>query len=150
MGRHGLDDSGDIDDVLAYGRWRGAVSSAIRGKRGQQFLRELLKALDSLPQPRLISECLENVHGEVCALGSVGHARGIEMTHIDLDDYMQVSDEFDLNDKLAREVMWVNDEWGYGGNNVPDMERRFKVVRAWVLDQIRSTGELVPADNGSA
>lgn len=32
MGRHGYTD--DCDDVLASGRWRGIVASAIRGKRG--------------------------------------------------------------------------------------------------------------------
>lgn len=30
----------DEDDIWAMIRWRGAVTSAIRGKRGQQALRE--------------------------------------------------------------------------------------------------------------
>jgi hypothetical protein len=36
-------------------RWRGAVKSAIRGKRGQAFLREMLAALDAMPEKRLIA-----------------------------------------------------------------------------------------------
>lgn len=144
MGRHGLYDAGDLEDTLEYGRWRGAVASAIRGKRGQEFLREMLKALDSLPLPRLIEEDLENCHGEACALGTVGHARGIDMSHIDIEDYGQVAREFGLNEKLAQEIMWVNDEYSDRGNSVPAMEARFRLVREWVLENIRSKGALVP------
>lgn len=43
--------------------WRGAVKRAIRGKRGQAFLREMLTALDALPEPRLIAEKLESGTG---------------------------------------------------------------------------------------
>jgi hypothetical protein len=149
MGRHGLCDSSDIEDTLQFGRWRGAVASAIRGRRGQQFLRELLTALDALPLPRLIAKDLQNDHGETCALGSVGKCRGLNMSEIDIEDYGQVAQEFDLNEKLAQEVMFVNDEWGYGGNTVPAMERRFKVVREWALSNIRSKGQLVVASSES-
>lgn len=31
-------------------RWRGQVVSAIRGKRGQAFLRELVDALEAMPE----------------------------------------------------------------------------------------------------
>lgn len=43
MSRSGYSD--DCDDPLQEGRWRAAVNSAIRGKRGQAFLREALAAL---------------------------------------------------------------------------------------------------------
>ena len=47
--------------------WRGAVESAIRGKRGQAFLREMLVALDAMPEKRLIAGELVTPTGEVCA-----------------------------------------------------------------------------------
>jgi hypothetical protein len=40
-------------------RWQGVVKSAIRGKKGQAFLKELLSALDAMPEKKLIAEELE-------------------------------------------------------------------------------------------
>jgi len=48
MTRHGYVD--DSEDTLAYGRWRAQVQSAIRGKRGQAFLKELAAAMDAMPE----------------------------------------------------------------------------------------------------
>jgi hypothetical protein len=144
MSRHGLYDASDIDDVLAYGRWRGAVASAVRGKHGQAFLRELLAALDSIESQRLIGESLENEHGEVCALGAVGRARGLDLKSVDYEDPEAVAKFFGINEKLAQEIMWVNDEHIHR-NNAPAMAQRYHDVREWVLGHIRSRGELVPA-----
>jgi len=47
MSRSGYSD--DCDDQWSLICWRGAVKSAIRGKRGQAFLKEMLAALDALP-----------------------------------------------------------------------------------------------------
>ena len=55
MSRSGYHDGIDQWDLI---RWRGAVASAIRGKRGQAFLREMLDALDALPEPKLIAHDL--------------------------------------------------------------------------------------------
>ncbi len=57
MSRSGYCD--DIDDPLALGRWRGQVKSATRGQRGQKLLREMLAALDAMPEKRLVSGALE-------------------------------------------------------------------------------------------
>ena len=48
MSRSGYSD--DIDDNWAHIMWRGRVASSIRGKRGQAMLRELLAALDAMPE----------------------------------------------------------------------------------------------------
>lgn len=58
-------------------RWRGAVASAIRGKRGQEFLRQLLAALDALPNKRLIRDELVTKDGEVCAIGILPSSKGL-------------------------------------------------------------------------
>lgn len=57
MSRSGYCD--DIDDTLAHGRWRAQVRSATRGKRGQKLLREMLAALDAMPEKRLVPFELE-------------------------------------------------------------------------------------------
>ena len=56
MSRAGYTD--DMDDYWSWIRYRGAVRSAIRGRRGQAFLKEMLAALDALPEKRLITEDL--------------------------------------------------------------------------------------------
>lgn len=57
MSRSGYVD--DMDDTLALGRWRAQVASATRGKRGQKLLRDLLAALDAMPEKRLVAYELE-------------------------------------------------------------------------------------------
>lgn len=65
MSRSGYIDDGDIEhwDLI---RWRGAVASAIRGKKGQSFLLEMLHAMDALPEKKLIAHDLLK-DGSVCA-----------------------------------------------------------------------------------
>jgi hypothetical protein len=131
----------DCDDYWAHIRWRGAVASALRGKRGQDFLREMLSALDALETPCLARGSLQTKGGEVCALGSVGRARGIDMADVDPYDYESIANLFGISEALAREIMFVNDEWC--ALNAPS-KRRFTEVRTWILEQIRSRGDLVP------
>ena len=102
----------DIEDYWRWIMWRGAVASAIRGRRGQAFLREMTEAMDQLPEKRLITGHLENA-GEVCALGAVGKKRGLDMSIIDEYDYDTIADKFDITPTLAREIMYLNDEVYY-------------------------------------
>lgn len=53
--------SGYSDDLDSWSmiRWRGAVTSATRGARGQAFFREMLAALDAMPEKKLIADDLE-------------------------------------------------------------------------------------------
>jgi len=124
--------SDDLDNWTLI-RWRGAVTSAIRGKRGQAFLREMFVALDSLPDKRLIAEDLEK-DGEVCALGAVGKIRGIDMSNVDPEDWDAVAGTFGIPDALAREIMFENDEALWGKEATP--EKRFDHMRKWVVKQL--------------
>lgn len=129
-------------------RWRGAVASAIRGKRGQAFLQEMLTALDSLPEKRLIGEELEK-DGEVCALGAVGKVRGIDMSTVDPEDYDAVAETFGIPHALAREIMFVNDESLWWKEATP--EKRFETVRNWVAKQLTTSkqvsGQVIEQDS---
>lgn len=129
MGRSGY----DVDcDGWALIRWRGAVSSAIRGERGQAFLRELRDAMDAMPDKRLVAEELQ-ADGCYCAMGVVAAARGVDMTALDAWDYDQVSKSLGIAQAMAREIAFMNDEWDW--NETP--EHRWTRMREWVDEQIR-------------
>lgn len=135
MSRSGYVDDCDLD-VLEAGRWRGAVASAIRGRRGQAFLREMLVCLDALPKKELIAgELIEE--GSVCALGAVGLARGISMEGIDPEDRGGIAAVFGIAEALAAELMYDNDEGGgYLVEETP--EARFVRMRRWIEGMIKS------------
>lgn len=128
MSRSGyIEDDGD-GDQWAMIRWRGAVASAMRGKRGQAFLGEMLTAMEALPEPKLVAMELE-ADGQVCAIGSVGRARGIDMSKIDPEEYSRVAAVFGINEKLAQEIVWMNDEAG-PWKETP--EARFARMKRWI------------------
>lgn len=109
MSRSGYNE--DIDNMWDLIRYRGQVASAIKGKRGQAFLREMIAALDAMPEKRLIAHELRK-GGEVCALGSVGVKRGIELEKLDPDDYDTLSGVFGIAHQLVQEIEFENDEVG--------------------------------------
>lgn len=130
MSRSGY--SEDIEDNWAMIKWRGQVASAIRGKRGQKLLSELLAALDAMPVKELVAEELETPQGEVCALGCLGKARQLDMSKIDPEEYDQVAAAFDIAPQLAQEIVWENDEaWG---SETP--EHRWERMRKWVASKV--------------
>lgn len=129
MSRSGYTD--DCDDTWQHIRYRGAVASATRGKRGQRLLRELRDALDAMPVKRLISRELE-CEGEVCALGALGRARCVDMADIDPNEPEEVAAAFDVAEALAREVVYENDE----GDRNATPEERWEYMRRWVDSQI--------------
>ena len=129
MSRSGYDDE---PDNLSYICWRGAVASAIRGKRGQAFLKEMLAALDALPKPELIVNELEK-DGEVCALGAVGRARGLDMTDIDSNNSDMIAWKFAIPYTLACEIMYKNDQ-----NYKASPRARYEHMRKWIIANLRA------------
>lgn len=144
MSRSGYSD--DIDDLWASIRWSGAVKSAIRGKRGQAFLREMLAQLDAMEDKRLVAYQIVGPKGECCALGCVAKARGIDVSDLNppMDEMGRV-DKYEIDDEdtdvlaarlgisrsMAREIVYLNDEWG---DNSP--EQRWHRMRAWVVSHL--------------
>lgn len=87
MSRHGYhEDCGD-DDPLVLGRWRAQVRSATRGARGQKLLRDMLAALDAMPEKRLVAlelECQPSTDSERAA--ALSKLFGREVT---VDEYRE-------------------------------------------------------------
>lgn len=131
MSRSGYTD--DYDDGMVA-MWRGQVASATRGKRGQRFFRDLVAALDAMPEKRLVAGELETEEGETCALGSLAKRKGAALEPDDTYDYEKLGETFDIARQLAQETMWVNDEAGpYHGETD---EQRWTRVRKWAAEQI--------------
>ncbi len=132
MSRSGYSDDCDGWELI---RWRGAVASAMGGKRGQSFLAELLATLDAMPVKELIANDLRAPEGSVCALGSVGVARGIDMSAIDPYERHQVATAFGIAEAMAAEIEYMNDDGGW--RETP--AQRWTRMREWVAKKIAPT-----------
>jgi hypothetical protein len=143
MSRAGYSDDGEQWDLI---KWRGQVASAMRGRRGQAFFREMVEALDALPEKRLIKDALladasekpafipPNVsRGEaVCAIGAVGLRRGVDMNSLDPEDYDGIARAFRITHQLVQEIEYMNDEVGW--NEMP--EARWVRMRKWIVSKL--------------
>lgn len=140
MSRSGYNDCIDNWDLI---RWRGQVASAIRGKRGQAMLRDLLAALDAMTEKALITHELVSEQGEVCALGALGVARGVDMSKLDPDEPEYVAAAFNIAPCLAQEIVYLNDEhldrmWDEAQRRMENVtpEKRWQSMRDWVAGKI--------------
>jgi len=133
MSRSGYDDCCDGWDLI---RWRGAVASAIRGARGQAFLREMLDALDAMPDKRLIKGDLITETGEVCAIGAVCKKRGVHVSGIDVHDRKAVADSVGIAEALAAEIMYENDDLLHAITP----EGRWEWMRHWCVEHLQAAG----------
>lgn len=153
MSRSGYSD--DIDGKeLAL--WRGQVASAIKGKRGQAFLRELIEALDALPEKKLVAHDFVR-EGAACALGAVALKRQMDAAKVaeiqracaqERDEWdhwdhnavpRAMAREFGIARAMAGEIMWMNDECGMYWDDVAANadERRWKRMRKWAMDNLK-------------
>lgn len=108
-----------------------SLARAVKGKRGQSFLRGLVEALDSLPEPKLIRYHYA-LCGDHCALGAVAAHRNLLIADMVIED---VADELDVAPSLAQAIAAVNDESsGPFWEETP--EQRWSRVRAWAASQI--------------
>ena len=149
MSRSGYSDDCDGWELI---RWRGAVESAIRGKRGQAFLRELEAALVALPKKRLCYHDFASPDGEVCALGALAvkreiddgasRAEALESVSTQFPEGMEAEDagyKLGIAHALAAEITHMNDDcYGYENNTVEEQKQRYKRMLAWVRERIKA------------
>lgn len=142
MSRSGYSEDYDEQFPNAGALYHTSVLNAIYGKRGQKFLRELVAALDAMPEKRLIVNSLETpepVYGPpefesgVCAIGSVGKMRGIDMAGMDPEDADAVGAAFGIAPRMAREIVFENDEagWNYQISRNETPGERWQRMRNW-------------------
>ena len=127
MSRSGYSEDGDNWQMIC---WRGAVEKAILGNRGQAFLADLAASMDAMPVKELIPDELES-NGQYCALGVVGKTRGLDLNSIDTEDDRQLSKEFNIARSLACEIMYMNDEGSFLGQQETPA-KRWERMRKWV------------------
>jgi hypothetical protein len=139
--------SGYSDDCENLALYRGAVRSAISGKRGQAFLREMATALDAMPEKALVAGDIIASDGSCCAIGAVALARGKgpdDVAGLESEDPGEVAMFFGVARAMAAEIEYENDECGpWGAVETP--EQRWIRMRAWVDEQLDDVKE---ADGG--
>ncbi len=127
---------------------RGAVESAMRGKRGQSFLRELLAVLDNMPEKKLLAVTINTDEG-CCTLGAITKARGIDTSDLDAidpyDDYGEsataLANRLGIANAMAKEIVFMNDEGAWG---IETPEGRWQRMRAWVAAALSQPAIDVP------
>jgi hypothetical protein len=124
------------------GQAAGALRSAIRGRRGQQLLRDLVAGLDALPEPELAAGSLEDPEsGCVCALGAVRLQRGphaVPLSHDLTDpdvDWRDLAEPFNISEALAHAVIAAN-EFRDKRNDEQSRRRRWQSVRNWAVSKL--------------
>lgn len=149
MSRSGLNEADfySVEDVLQYGRFRGQIQSAIRGKRGQGFFQAVVEALDAMPEMvtsdyyqdggERVYDSIGDKDGNVCVLGALAMHRGLP-TDLDAEDHSKLGETFNIAHQLAQEVMYMNDEY-FDRGHTP--EQRWTEMRAWALSKIRQTSD---------
>lgn len=142
MSRSGYNDYGcdSPEEQWAQIRWRGAVTSAIRGKKGQAFLKRALKAIDSLDEKELASNTFES-QGQYCLLGAVAKNEGVDLSELNDgydDEYGDDGEsaeclgfQLGIAPAMAREIVWENDSCSGSGRS------RFEHMRRWVISNIK-------------
>lgn len=134
MSRSGYTDDIDWDNTASL--YRANVARATRGKRGQKFFRDLVAALDAMPEKKLIRGELEEEQGAVCALGALRKAKAVPLEPLLESDWDALGDAFDVAPMLTQEVMFENDDdFAYYGDETP--EERWTRMRRWVAKRVR-------------
>ena len=112
--------------------YRGWVTKALRGRRGQAFLKELVAALDAMPVKELVAEKL--VDGEnVCAIGAVCKARGLDVSDVNPENYNEVARRVGLAPSMVREIVYCNDEAFVNAGPAA----RWLAMHKWAKENIR-------------
>ena len=130
MSRSGYTDGADSG---ASNLWAGNLERAIRGRRGQAFLRDMVAALDAMPVRELVAEEVVRDADHVCGLGSVAVARNVDVSDVDPEDTDEIAERLGIARHLAREVAYQNDEEGRADETPA---QRWTRMREWVRSKI--------------
>lgn len=98
-----VDWTDEEDYTGQFALWDANCRRSIRGKAGQQALREFETALLALPEKRLIRGALVNSDGDVCAIGCYGRYKGLDLSKFDPE---YDSDDVGIAAGMPRLLAW--------------------------------------------
>ena len=120
--------------------YRATVDRSINGKRGQAFLKRLIKALEAMPTKELHADIFAKPDGACCAMGAValyeGHDIEKDYDPNVQDDSNYAYEKLNISQSMAAEIAFVNDYEGYFKEN----ERpaiKWKRMYAWAKDRLK-------------
>lgn len=122
-----------------FGLWQANCERSLRGKRGQQELRELHVALLALPKKALIHGALEDEGGGVCAIGAYAKYKGLDLSKFDVDsDTDEVGVAAGMPPLVAWKIVEMNDCELHWSSDLAVLtpEQRYEKMLAWVESQI--------------
>jgi hypothetical protein len=126
--------SEDEDYPGQFSLYQANCKRSIRGKMGQEELKELRAALLSLPDERLIRGSLQDEEGGVCAIGAYAKHKGLDLSKFDAKE---ATDEVGMAAGMPSLVAWkvveVNDLELCGMTP----EKRYRAMLSWVESQIQ-------------
>lgn len=134
--------SGYVDDFGSDGWWdliryRGAVASAIRGKRGQAFLKRLVEVLEGMEVKELHDDVFARPDGPCCAMGAVAVANGVAPEEFQYceNDTEYAAQTLNIAPALAKEIAFENDEDFNYKRRTP--AQRYQYMLAWAKNRIK-------------
>lgn len=131
--------SEDEDFPGQFELWQGNCERSLRGKAGQEELRELRTALLAMPEKRLIADALEDEEGGICAIAAYGKHKGIDLSKFDVD---YETDEVGIAAGMPKLVAWKVVEMNDVEFRRLTPERRYEKMLAWVESKLKPLSEV--------
>ena len=144
MSRSGYDDGCEVTESEAN-LWQANLDRALTGKRGQQFLRRLIQALDAMPTKELFDIYTdddglfdEDKLCRPCAIGAIALREDWENpTRVDAADHESLGDRLDIAPMLVAQVEYENDHGGPQWHSSEEPAQRWARIRAWAAGHLR-------------
>jgi hypothetical protein len=126
----------DDEDFAGQGELRQAnCERSLRGKQGQEELRELREALLALPEKRLICGLLANDEGGVCAVGAYAKRKGLDLSKYDPEDE---TDFVGIEAGMPKLVAWKVVEMNDIQFDHLTAEQRYERMLVWVESKLKT------------
>jgi len=109
-----------------------SLERSINSKRGQAFLRELILALNALPEKILIYGDFENSDG-YCVMGACLKYRNLNVREID-DSNEGLGSIFNIHTEFIEKVIDVNDS----PRIIETQTKRWHRVRDWAVSNLKT------------
>lgn len=129
--------SEDEDYPGQFELWQANCVRSLRGKHGQEELRQLRIALLALPDKRLIHGLLEDDEGGVCAVGAYGKHKGLDLSTFAVDSD---TDEVGIAGGMPSLVAWKVVEMNDIELDHVTPEQRYSRMLAWIESQLAAAG----------